>query len=148
MPDHMKGQMVLSAPSASLLAPSCGSAGGHSVGSRHGAGAHLAGGSGRSHKGGTKDNIVAMGSILDCMTDMMENQNLLYQVPVVDEVTVTHHHVKTAIQADNLDYYSMEEKAEIINYIITNTTAATYKLLDEELHRAWLHKSALSAASG
>ena len=85
-----------------------------------------------------------MGSILDHMTDMMENQNLLYQVPVVDEVTVTHCHVITAIQA-----IILWEKAEIINYIITNTTtAATYELLDEELCPAWLHKSALSAASG
>ena len=119
------------------------------VGSRHGAGAHLAGGSGRSCKRGTKDEIVVMGSILDRMTDVMGNQNLLYQVPVVDEVTVTCHHVITAIQADDLDYYSMEEKAEIINYIITNTAAATtYKLLDEELCQAQLQKSALLAASG
>ena len=73
------------------------------------------------------------------MTDVMENQNLLYQVPVVNEVTVTHCHIITAIQANNSGYYSMKEKAEIINYIITNTTAAaTYKLLDEELHQAWL----------
>ena len=48
---------------------------------------------------------------------------------------VSHCHIITAIQADDLGYYSMEEKAEIINYIITNTaTAATYKFLDEELH--------------
>ena len=135
----MKCQKASSAPSASLHAPSCGSAGGHS-----------AGGSGRSHKeAGIEEKIIMMGSILDCMTDVMENQYLLYQVPVVDDVTVTHCYVISAIQADDLDYYSMEEKAEIINYIITNTTTATtYELLDKELHQAWLHKSALLAASG
>ena len=90
-----------------------------------------------------------MGSILDHMTDVMENQNLLYKVPVVNEVAVSHCRVITAIQANDSGYYSMEEKAEIINYIVTNTaTAATYELLDKELHRAWLHKSTLSAASG
>ena len=134
MPDCMKCQKASSAPSASLCAPSHGSAGGHSVGSRHGAGAHSAGESGRSRKGGTKDKIIAMGSILDHMTDVMENQNLLYQVPVVGEVAVTCRCIITAIQADNSDYYSMEEKAEIIDYIITNTaTATTYEHLDEEL---------------
>ena len=95
----------------------------------------MTGVSGRSRKGGTKEEIAAMGSILDCMTDVMENQNLLYKVPVVDEVGVSRHRVITAIQAGDLGYYSMEEKAEIINYIVTNTaTAATYELLDEELH--------------
>ena len=90
-----------------------------------------------------------MGSILDRMTDVMENQNLLYKVPVVDEVAVSCHRIITAIQADDSGYYSMEEKAEIINYIVTNTAAAaTYELLDKELRRAWLCKSALSAASG
>ena len=90
-----------------------------------------------------------MGSILDRMTDVMENQNLLYKVPVVDEVAVSRRRVITAIQADDSGYYSMEEKAEIINYIVTNTAAAaTYELLDEELRRAWLRKSALWAASG
>ena len=87
---HTKHQKASSAPSASLCAPSHGSAGGHSVGSGHGAGAHLTGGSGRSHKGGTNEEIAAMGSILDCMTDVMENQNLLYKAPVVDEVAVSH----------------------------------------------------------
>ena len=90
-----------------------------------------------------------MGSILDHMTNVMENQNLLYKVPAVDEVAVSCCCIITAIQANNLGYYSMEEKAEIINYIVTNTAAAaTYELLDEELRRAWLRKSALSAASG
>ena len=92
-----------------------------------------------------------MGSILDRMTDMMENQNLLYKVPVVNEVAVFHHCVITAIQANDSGYYSMEEKEKKLstNYIITNTaTAATYELLDKELHQAWLCKSALSAASG
>ena len=145
----MKCQKALLAPSASLHTPSCGSAGG-SVGSRPGAGACSAGGSGRSHNGrGTKEEIIAMGSIQDHMPDVMENQNLLYQVPAVDKVAVAHHHVIIAIQANNLGYYSIEEKVEIINYIITNTTAvATYELLDKELHQAWLCKSALLAPSG
>ena len=42
-----------------------------------------------------------MGSILDHMTDVMENQNLLYKVPVVDEVAVSRRHIITAIQADD-----------------------------------------------
>ena len=90
----MKHQQASSAPSTSLHAPSCGSAGGCSVGSGHGTGAHSTGGSGRSHKGGTKEEITVMGSILDRMTDMMENQNLLYKVPVVNEVcsfSLSHH---------------------------------------------------------
>ena len=94
MADHMKCQKASSAPSTSLRAPSHGSAGGCSVGSGHGAGAHLTGRSGRSCKGGTKEEITVMGSILDHMTDMMENQNLLYKVPVVNEVcsfSLSHH---------------------------------------------------------
>ena len=86
-PDCVKCQKASSAPSASLHGPLHGSAGGHLVDSRPGAEAHSAGGSGRSHKGvGTKEEIIAMGSILDCMTDVMENQNLSYQIPAVDKV--------------------------------------------------------------
>ena len=40
-----------------------------------------------------------MGSILDRMTDMMENKNLLYKVPAVDEVAVSCHCIIIAIQA-------------------------------------------------
>ena len=91
---RMKHQKASSAPSTSLRAPSCGSAGGRLVGSGHGAGAHSTGGSRRSRKGGTNEEIAAMGSILDRMTDVMEDQNLLYKVPVVNEVcsfSLSHH---------------------------------------------------------
>ena len=69
--------------------------------------------------------------------DIMENQNLIVQVPVpppIDEAALTHTWVIQAIQDDVLGYFSMEEKEKIIYYIINNPSAATsYEVLNDKL---------------
>ena len=74
----------------------------------------------------------------------MEMQNLIFQVPIpppVDQVTQAHSHIIAAIQQDMSGTFTTEERRKIINYIITNPTAATtYEQLTDDGHllRAWL----------
>ena len=65
---------------------------------------------------------------LDHMTDTMEMQNLIFQVPIpppVDQVAQAHSRIITAIQQGVSGTFTTEERGKIINYIITNPTAAT-----------------------
>ena len=75
--------------------------------------------------------------------DIMENQNLIFQVPVpppIDKATLTHTQIIQAIQDDALGYFSTEGKGKIIHYIINNPSAATsYEVLNDKLHGLWLH---------
>ena len=72
----------------------------------------------------------------------MENQNLIFQVPVpppIDEVALTCTRVIQAIQDDTSGYFSVEEKGKIIHYLINNPSAvASYEVLNDELHWSWL----------
>ena len=80
---------------------------------------------------------------LSHMTDFMENQNLIFQVPVpapINEAALTQTWVIQVIQDDVLGYFSMEEKGKIIHYIINNPSVATsYEVLNDELCWSWLH---------
>ena len=75
---------------------------------------------------------------LDHMTDAMEMQNLIFQVPIpppVDQVAQAHSHAITAIQQDMSGTFTTEERGKIINYIITNPAAATaYEQLTDDGH--------------
>ena len=97
------------------------------------------------HKGvATKCNeqIADFNDALSHMTDVMENQNLIFQVPVpppIDEVALTRTRVIQAIQDNALGYFSVEEKGKIIHYLINNPSAvASYEVLNDELRRSWL----------
>ena len=74
----------------------------------------------------------------------MENQNLIFQVPVpvpVDQVAEAHSHIIRSIQNDTLGSFILEERGMIISYVITNhATATTYEQLlsNDELHLTWL----------
>ena len=76
------------------------------------------------------------------MTDIIENQNLIFQVPVpspIDEAALTQTWVIQAIQDDVLGYFSMKEKGKIIHHIINNPSAtASYEVLNDELCWSWL----------
>ena len=82
---------------------------------------------------------------LDSMTSVMENQNLIFQVPVpapVDQVAEAHSRIIKSIQNDTSGSFTLEERGKIISYVITNPAAATtYEQLlsDDELCLAWLH---------
>ena len=81
---------------------------------------------------------------LDCMTDAMETQNLIFQVPIpppVDQVAQAHSCIIAAIQQDMSGTFTTEERGKIINYIITNpATTTTYEQLSDDGHflHAWL----------
>ena len=68
---------------------------------------------------------------LDHMTSILENQNLIFQVPVsmpVDQVAEACSHVIKSIQNNMSGSFTLEERGKIISYIITNpATATTYK---------------------
>ena len=76
------------------------------------------------------------------MMDIMENQNLIFQVPVpqsINKATLTHTWVIQAIQENVLGYFWMEEKGKIINHIINNpSAAASYGVLNDKLCWSWL----------
>ena len=82
------------------------------------------------------EQLANFNDALSHMTDVMENQNLIFQVPVP---ALTHTWVFQVIQDDASGYFSMEEKGKIIHYIINNPSAATYEALNDELHQSWLH---------
>ena len=124
------------APTASSQAPSVG------------AGAHSVGGSSKPSQckgAGSKhaEQLADFNDALSRMTDIMENQNLIFQVPVpppIDEAALTCTCVIQAIQDDTSGYFSMEEKGKIIHYIIKNpSAAASYEVLNDKLHQLWLH---------
>ena len=83
------------------------------------------------------------------MTSVMENQNLIFQVPVpapVDQVAEARSCIIKSIQNDTLGSFILEERRKIISYVITNpATATTYKQLlsNDELHLAWLRTTLL-----
>ena len=93
--------------------------------------------------------IANFNNALDCMTSVMENQNLISKVPVpapVDQVAKARYHVIKSIQNDTLGSFTLEEMGKIISYVITNPAAATtYKQLlsNNELCLAWLHTTLL-----
>ena len=79
----------------------------------------------------------------------MMNQNLLFKAPVVDptnELNQAHMHIIASIQADQLGYFTIEEKGKVIQHILKSpTTAQAYKVLeDNDILHAWLHQEALS----
>ena len=88
--------------------------------------------------------IANFNNALDHMTSVMENQNLIFQVPVpapVDQVAEAHSCVIKSIQNDMSGSFTLEERGKIISYVITNpATATTYEQLlsDDELRLAWL----------
>ena len=88
------------------------------------------------------EQIADFNDALSRMTDVMENQNLIFQVPVpppIDEVALTRTRVIQAIQDDTSGYFSVEEKGKIIHYLINNPSAvASYEVLNDELRRLWL----------
>ena len=65
---------------------------------------------------------------LDHMTSVMENQNLIFQVPVpvpVDQVAKAHSHVLKSIQNNMSGAFALEERGKIISDVISNPAAAT-----------------------
>ena len=78
----------------------------------------------------------------------MENQNLIFKVPVpmpVDQVAEACSHIIKLIQNNTLGSFTLES-GKIISYILTNpATATTYEQLVsvDELHLAWLHTTLL-----
>ena len=113
-----------------------------------GVGAQLISGSSKpsQHKGAAAkhdEQIADFNDALSHMTDVMENQNLIFHVPVpppIDEVTLTCTWVIQAIQDDASGYFSMEEKEKIIHYLVNNPSAvASYEVLNDELRQLWLH---------
>ena len=93
--------------------------------------------------------IANFNNALDRMTSVMENQNLIFQVPVpapVDQVAKACSRIIKSIQNDTSGSFTLEERGKIISYVITNPAAATtYEQLlsDDELHLAWLRTTLL-----
>ena len=97
------------------------------------------------HKGAAAkrdEQIADFNDTLSRMTDVMENQNLIFQVPVpppIDEVALTRTRVIQAIQDNASGYFSVEEKGKIIHYLINNPSAvASYEVLNDEFRWSWL----------
>ena len=98
----------------------------------------------KSSRADVNHQIAEFTETLDRMTDAMETQNLIFQVPIpppVDQATQACSRVIAAIQQDVSGTFTTEERGKIINYIITNPAAATtYEQLADDGHllRAWL----------
>ena len=79
----------------------------------------------------------------------MENQNLLFKVPVVDpanELNQACMHIIASRQTDQSGYFTIEEKGKVIKHILKSpTTTQEYEVLeDDDILHAWLHQEALS----
>jgi hypothetical protein len=79
---------------------------------------------------------------LDRMSDVMENQNLLFQVPLprpADEAAQTRTRVIKAIQDDPSGLFTIQEKGRLINHVINNpSAAASYEVLNDDVRGFWL----------
>lgn len=107
------------------------------------------GGSGRScskkHDLKAAEYINLLNGSVECMTNVMENSNLLFLALISAPADEACNCIVAAIQADKSNHFSVEEKGCIIGYIITNPAAmATYEVIsDIELHCTWLRNAAL-----